>query len=50
MADVVINLWGRNLLQQWGTQITIDTILGRANEEIRGDTVDAPGEGIDTGD
>ena len=34
----------------WGTQINIPTISGTANEEIRGDMVDAPGDDIDTGD
>ena len=26
VADIPINLWGRDLLQQWGTQINIPAI------------------------
>ena len=49
VADIPINLWGRDLLQ-WGTQINIPAIPGTANEEIRGDMVSAPREVIDTSD
>ena len=48
VADIPISLWGRDLLQ-WGTQINTLAIPGTANEEIRGDMIDTPGEGIDTG-
>lgn len=37
-------------LWQWGTQINIPEIQGTANEEIKCDMVDAPREGINTGD
>lgn len=40
----------RDLLQQWGTQINIPAIPGTASKEIRGDMVDASGEGISAGD
>ena len=50
VADIPINVWGRDLLQQLGTQFNIPVIPGTANEEITVDMVDAPGEGIDTGD
>lgn len=41
---------GKDLLQQWGTQINIPAILGTAHEENKCDMIDVPGEGIDTGD
>ena len=48
VADIPINLWGTDLLQQWGTQISIPEIPGTASKEIRGDMVDTPGEVINT--
>jgi hypothetical protein len=50
VTDLPINVWGRDLLQQWNTQINISAIPGTATKEIRGDVVDAPGDVIDTGD
>lgn len=35
VADIPINSWGWDLLQQWGTQINISAIPGTTNEEIR---------------
>lgn len=29
VADIPINLWGRHLLQKWGTQIHISAIPGQ---------------------
>lgn len=49
VADLSINLWGSDLLQQWSTQMNIPASLGAANKDVRGDMVDTPGEGIDTG-
>jgi hypothetical protein len=43
-------LWGRECLQQWGTQINIPAIPGTANKQIRGNMLDTLEEGIDTGD
>ena len=50
VADIPTNLWGRDFLQQKGTQIDILAVPVTTNKEIRGYMVDAPGESIDTGD
>lgn len=46
VADIPINLWGRDLLQHWGTENNIPAIPETANGVIRGEMLDAPGEGI----
>jgi hypothetical protein len=50
VADIPTNLWGRDFLQQKGTQIDILAVPVTTNKEIRGYMVDAPGESIDTCD
>jgi hypothetical protein len=42
VANIPINIWGRNLSQKWYTQINIPAILGTSNNEIMGDMVDVP--------
>jgi hypothetical protein len=37
-----IPIWGRDLLQQWTTQINIPANPKTASDEIRGEIVDAP--------
>ena len=32
IADIPTNLWGRDLLMQWGTYVTIPTYLLKLNE------------------
>ena len=34
---------GRDLLQQWGTQINIPAFSGKAHEKIRDDMITIPG-------
>lgn len=50
MTGIPINLWGRDLLQQGGTQITNPAIPRIANEETKDDNGRSSWRGIDTGD
>jgi hypothetical protein len=47
VADMLVNVWGWDLLQLWGTQINIPVILETAYDEIRGKMVGAPEKSID---
>ena len=33
MANIAVNLWGHDLLQQWNTQINIPEVPGTQNSE-----------------
>ena len=44
VADIVINLWGQDLLQQWRTQINIPSIP-KTTPKIRGKIDFATAEG-----
>ena len=35
MADIVINIWGGGLLQQWKTQINIPSVSGSSHENCQ---------------
>jgi hypothetical protein len=50
VANISINLWERDLLQQYGMQISISAISRTTNEAMKCDMVNTPGESIDTGD
>jgi hypothetical protein len=45
VPDVALNLWGQDLVQQWGTQINVPSIP-KTIPKIRGEMEDAPVEGI----
>lgn len=47
VANILMNLWVLDLLQQWGVQINIPEMLKTVHDETMGEMIGAPGEGID---